>query len=238
MAAVTIPIFLAGIFAPALFWTGYFYYKDRFRPEPLVKFGTAYLLGLAAAGLCLGAYALLPLAGIPEDPSALMEAGGLRSLLYGVGVTGLLEESVKLLPFVLIVARFRSFDERTDGIIYASAVALGFASFENFRFLSVLQGWELYGRAFASPLTHAAFASLWGYPIGLAKLRGRPLAWPLAGGLAAAALAHGLFNFLTISPKLRIGAAFLVLIIWIWLIRKLEKADGSGKGREDVPSPD
>ena len=223
MAAMTFSIFLAGIFAPVLFWTGYFYYKDRFQPEPLVKFGTAYLLGLAAAGVCLGAYALLPLVGIPEDPSALMEAGGLRSLLYGVAITGLLEESVKLLPFVLVVARFRSFDERTDGIIYASAIALGFASFENFRFLAVLQGWELYGRAIASPLTHAAFASLWGYPIGLAKLRGKKLGGGLVGGLAAAALAHGLFNFLTVSPKLRIGAALLVLLIWIWIIRVLEK---------------
>ncbi len=238
MAAMTLGIFLAGIFAPALFWTGYFYYKDRFQPEPLVKFGTAYLLGIASAGVCLGAYALLPLIGIPQDPSALMEAGGLRSLLYGVGVTGFLEESVKLLPFVLIVDRFRSFDERTDGIIYASAIALGFASFENFRFLSVLQGWELYGRAIASPLTHAAFASLWGYPIGLARIRGKSMAGGLVGGLALAALAHGLFNFLTVSPKLRLGAALVVLCIWVWIIWTLEKYDRAGKVENAGAGPD
>ena len=48
-----VEIFLAGIIAPALFWTGYFYYKDRLRPEPLLKFGTMYLLGLATAFICL-----------------------------------------------------------------------------------------------------------------------------------------------------------------------------------------
>lgn len=229
MGGMTVQILLAGIFAPALFWSGYLYYKDRFQPEPLMKFGTAYLLGLAAAAACLGLYALLPLVGIPNDPSALMETGGLDYFIYCLGITGALEESVKLIPFVLIVARFRSFDEKTDGIIYASALALGFASFENFRILAFLRGWELYGRAIASPLTHAVFASMWGYPVGLAKLRKKRMAGPAIFGLVAAASAHGLFNFFTVSPKLRLVAALLVLIIWIWQIRTLEIRKGAGK---------
>jgi RsiW-degrading membrane proteinase PrsW (M82 family) len=217
-------VLLSGIIAPALFWSGYLYYKDRYRPEPLLKFGSCYLLGLAAAGACLGAYRLLELAGAAIDPSALMETGGWKYLGYSITATGLVEELFKLLPFVLVAVRFRSFDEKTDGIIYASAIALGFASFENLRALSVLGGWELWGRAVASPLTHAVFASIWGYKVGLARIRKKPLWMPAALGLAMAAAAHGLFNFFTVSPELRLGAALGILGVWIWIIRVLEKA--------------
>ena len=156
-----VEIFLAGIIAPALFWTGYFYYKDRLRPEPLLKFGTMYLLGLATAFICLLFYGLLPRLGFPGDSSFLMMASGsLQFLAYCLIVTGPIEEFFKFLPFILFAVRFREFDEKTDGIIYAALIALGFASFENMRYLAFLDGFPLFGRAFASPLTHAVFASI------------------------------------------------------------------------------
>ena len=39
--------------APTVFWVGYLYYKDRYRPEPLRALGVAYLLGIIAGWLCL-----------------------------------------------------------------------------------------------------------------------------------------------------------------------------------------
>jgi len=224
MTGMPIATLISAVIAPALFWSGYLYYKDRFQPEPLLKFGTAYLAGIGAAFLCLAAFRLLTLAGIPFDPSALMETGGVPFLIYSLAATGLVEESFKLLPFVLFVVRFRSFNEKTDGIIYASAVALGFASVENIRVLANFEGWELFGRAIASPLTHTMFASVWGYAIGCARIRRKPILWPAIMGLGIGATAHGLFNFFSVSPKLRLGAALLILVIWIWQIRILEKA--------------
>jgi hypothetical protein len=53
---------------------------------------------------------------------------------------------------------------------------------------------------------------------------------PSIVGIALAGLAHGLFKFLTFSHPLRILSALLILVIWIWGIRILEKqavaADG------------
>ncbi len=216
---------LAAIIAPALFWAGYYYYKDRFQPEPLVKFGTAYLLGLGAAFLCLKFHGLLPLVGLPEDPSALMLSGRrLPFLVYSIAVTGFLEELFKFLPFVLVVVRFRAFDEPTDGLVYAAAVALGFASFENVLQCAVLEGFERIGRAFASPLTHAMFSSLWGYLVGKARVERRAIAWPAVRGLVLAAFFHGLFNFLTTSVTLHLLSAVLVLGVWVWVIIRLERA--------------
>ncbi len=221
---MAVEILIAGIIAPALFWTGYFYYKDRFKPEPLVKFGTAYLLGIAAAGLCLLFYGLLPRFGIPADPSALMMSSPrLRFLTYSLTVTGPVEEFFKFLPFILVVVRFREFDEKTDGIVYGAAIALGFASFENIMCLEYMDGFELYGRAFASPLTHTIFASIWGYSVGKAVWEKKRVLRPALRGLFLGSFCHGAFNFLTTSARLRLFSALLILAVWIWIIVKLEK---------------
>jgi len=221
-------IILTGIFTPALFWLGYFTYKDRAHPEPFGPMGATFLMGLGAAWLCLRFYAYLPLLGIPSDPSVLAETDRWGFLGYALGVIGPLEEFCKFLPFLLII-RFKSFDEEIDGIIYACTIALGFASWENIRYLKYLDGFELYGRAFASPLTHTIFASIWGYLVGRAKLKGTPLLPAALGGLAISAAFHGLFDFFTLSLALRIPAALLILMLWIWMIRVLEKLDSAAR---------
>jgi len=102
-------------------------------------------------------------------------------------------------------------------------IALGFASFENLYYLVYMEGLELFGRAFASPLTHTIFASIWGYTIGSARIENKSLLKALFIGLPMAAFFHGIFNFFTTSPALRVAAAVTILIIWIWRIRVLEK---------------
>jgi RsiW-degrading membrane proteinase PrsW (M82 family) len=217
-------ILFSGILAPALFWASYFYAKDRFQPEPLTRIGTAYLLGIGSALLCVQALRVLPFLHLPYDPSGWMEGNRLRFLLYSVGITGLAEEFFKFLPFRIFVLRFRCFDEKTDGILYASFIALGFSSLENILYLPHLSGLELFGRAFASPLTHTIFSSIWGYTVGVAHISGGSRGKAAALGLGLAALSHGLFNFFTTSASLRIGASLLILGIWVWRIRILEAA--------------
>jgi RsiW-degrading membrane proteinase PrsW (M82 family) len=221
---MTIWIFLSGILAPALFWIGYFTYKDRLRPEPFTRMGIAYLLGIASAVACVFVLrGALPLLGLPYDPSPLIETDRLAYLLYSVGITGFWEEAFKFFPFVFIVLRFPSFDEKTDGILYASFIALGFATYENILYLPHMDGLELFGRAFASPLTHTIFASIWGYAVGSAHMRNRPRVPAAAIGLLLAGTCHGLFNFLTTSSELRVLGSLLILAVWIWQIRVLER---------------
>jgi len=216
-------IFVSAIIAPALFWILYFYYKDRLQPEPLLYLGLTYIMGLAVAFACIYFFRLLPYLGIPEDPSALMETQRWSFLLYSIGVTGIVEELFKLLPFVIIVLRLKAFDEKIDGIVYASVIALGFASYENTVYLAHMTGFELFGRAFASPLTHTIFSSIWGYTVGIAHLKKKSLFSASLKGLLIAAFLHGLFDFFTTSPALRIASSMLILIIWIWRIRITER---------------
>jgi RsiW-degrading membrane proteinase PrsW (M82 family) len=226
---MSIWILLSGIIAPAIFWLGYLYFKDRVQPEPFRTIGITYILGILSAIIAIQFLKILPLLGIPEDPSALMDTNRLQFLFYSIGITGIIEECCKFLPFFVIVLRFKFFDEEIDGIIYASVIALGFASVENSRYLAYIEGLELFGRAFASPLTHTIFSSIWGFTVGLAHLKSRPVFKATVLGVGLAALCHGLFNFLTTSPVLRIGSSLLILIIWIWRIRVIEKLEQRSK---------
>jgi RsiW-degrading membrane proteinase PrsW (M82 family) len=216
-------IYLSAIIAPALVWIFYFYYKDRFQPEPWRNLGLTYLLGLISAFACIHFFKLLPYLGIPEDPSALMEIHGWPFLFYSIGITGVFEETFKYLPFLFVVLRLKEFDEKIDGIVYASVIALGFASFENANYLAYMEGFELFGRAIASPLTHTIFSSIWGYTVGVARMRHKSVIVASLKGLALAAIAHGLFNFFTTSSVLRIISSLLILAIWIWRIDTMEK---------------
>jgi RsiW-degrading membrane proteinase PrsW (M82 family) len=231
---MTLTIIASGIVAPALLWIGYFYYKDQYQPEPPTYILFTYLLGLVSAFVCFKAYGLLPYIGLPDDASALMEVHGLKFLVYSLGIVGILEESFKFLPFLVVVLRFKSFDEKVDGIVYASVIALGFASFENFHYLAHLDGFEQIGRAVASPLTHTIFSSIWGYMVGIAYMTGRSLWKASFKGLVLAALCHGIFDFLTTSPTLRITSALIILLIWLWRIKVMERLVTEHKNNDKI----
>lgn len=222
---MSIPLALALIFGPAAFWIGYAYAHDRSRPEPVVLAAFSYFLGFLSGWLCLHAYdLLLPALDLSAD---LERIQGLNPnfFLYTLLVVGLTEEVFKFLPFLCAITRFSDFNEEADGIFYATACAVGFASYENLFYLPLLSGFALFGRAVASPLSHALFASFWGHWVGVARVRRQRL-WPAAlKGLGLAALAHGSFDFLNLSPALRILSALLVLAAWVWRIRTVERLD-------------
>lgn len=211
----------AVILAPALFWLLYHRWKDRRRPEPVPAIVLAYVAGIGSGWVGLAAYEWTHRLGLTADPHGLAASDVGALLFYCLLVVGPVEELVKFLPFVVIAARLRAFDEEIDGVVYASAVALGFASYENFQYMRFLDGAELAARSIASPLTHAMFASIWGIAYGRARMRGRSLVRACAAGLTLSALLHGLYDFLvlSVSPWLRPAAALIILLIWIWRMR-------------------
>jgi RsiW-degrading membrane proteinase PrsW (M82 family) len=215
---------LASIIGPAIFWIGYFYYKDRRQPEPLVNLLEAYLQGFLFGFLCFLVYRQLPLLGLPAGFNLVVAKGQARDIFYySLGVVGPLEELFKFLPFVLFVMRTRDIDEPADGVVYAASIAIGFASFENLGYLPYMTGVAFFGRALASPLTHAIFSSIWGFFMARARMRGKSELVTALFSLPLAALFHGVFNVLTVSETLRIYSAILVLLLWLLIIYLLER---------------
>lgn len=219
-------ILLLPVFLPVLFWAAYHLHADRHLPEPHGHLLLAFLLGVGSFYLGLLGYGLLGLVGLRYD-AFLLASHNLPGLLaYAVLAIGVIEESAKLLPFLLVVLRFGEFDEPIDGIIYASFIALGFAAVENIRYLDFLTTRQAFARGFAGPVLHIVFASIWGYYVGRAWLRGRGRAVTVLAALAVSALVHGVYNFVVIglpAPGLPVAAG-LIAGLWVWrlcLIRDL-----------------
>ena len=212
---------LLALIAPALFWAVYHYHKDRHQPEPPMNLLLIYALGVGAGYLGLHVYAALDLVGLRYDAYLLAETNRIGLFFYALGIIGVVEELVKFIPFWLVAMRLQHFDEPLDGIIYASFVALGFASYENLYFLAGMGGFEAVGRAFAAPLVHVMFASIWGYACSQAKLRGQPVLPAALRGLGLAALLHGSYDFFAIglTPWVHVVPPAIILVIWIWRMR-------------------
>ncbi len=210
---------------PVLFWAAYHYYKDRHLPEPVGNLALCFLLGLAAAGLSKLLYVALEPLGLRFDAVALADTNPFALLVYALLAIGPIEELSKLLPFLLVVLRFRAFDEPLDGLVYASFIALGYAAVENYYYLDFLTGLESIARGFAGPVIHIVFASIWAHWITRAHLEGRSIVRHAVAGLLLAAGLHGIYDFLVLlQPAAALPiAATMIAGIWIWRLRLMRR---------------
>jgi RsiW-degrading membrane proteinase PrsW (M82 family) len=206
------------VLLPVLFWALYHYYKDRHLPEPVSHLLLAFVLGIGSSYLGLMMYQALGLVNLRFDAFALAETNLIGLFTYSILAIGTIEELAKMIPFLLIVIRFKEFDEPIDGIIYASFIALGFATMENLQYSQFATTFEAWARGFVSPVVHIVFASIWGYYIGRACLCRKKMTATILGALAFTAVLHGIYDFVVIAmpaPALPI-AALLIVGIWIW----------------------
>ena len=214
------------VVVPVLFWAAYHYHKDRHLPEPAINLLICFGLGLAAVAVSRLLYMGLEPLGLRFDAVALAAETPFGLLAYAVLAIGPIEELAKLLPFVIVVLRFKAFDEPLDGIIYASFIGLGYAAAENFLYLDYLTALESAARGFASPVVHILFASIWAHRITQVRLSHKPIGLAVTAGFLFAALLHGLYDFLVLlEPMFALPiAATLIIAIWIWrlfLLRRL-----------------
>ncbi len=209
------------VIVPVLFWAAYHYHKDRHLPEPPGNLLLCFVMGVAASLASGWMYLALEPLGLRYDAVALADDHTLGLLAYSLLVIGPIEELAKILPFLLVVIRFREFDEPLDGIIYASFIGLGYAAAENVHYLQFLTPFEAVLRGFASPVVHMLFASIWGHLIMQAHLSSRSVLGAATAGFLIAALAHGVYDFIVLlRPRFALPiAAVMIAAIWIWRLK-------------------
>jgi RsiW-degrading membrane proteinase PrsW (M82 family) len=197
------PLLLLAV-APAVFWLWYFYQKDRYEPEPLAWILIIYIFGMAVT---------IPVA-LVEGIFTLFLADFLITIL----IAPVVEEAGKYLVVKKTVYESGEFDEPVDGIVYAAAAGLGFATLENIIYVfSAFETSFVFAiqtglvRALISVPGHVLFSAMWGYALGKARFlpptrRPRIILW----GLVLAMASHALFNLLLFDA---IGFALLVLVV-------------------------
>lgn len=203
-------IILPVAIAPGLFWLWYFYKRDEYEPEPLSLLAKLFFLGMAAA-LIAGA--------------AEMAAGRfVTGILFFVLAVPVIEECSKFFMVLIFAYRDHEFDEPMDGIVYATAAALGFATIENLDYLmslppdsSVLVTGTL--RAILTVPAHALFGIFWGYGLGIAKFSpAQTRAGIILAGLILGGGVHALFNFLLEASYTGFAILLLVVLPLAWWV--------------------
>ena len=184
---IELVLLLCVALAPAVFLLHYFYVRDKYQPEPL---------GLVLKTYFLSFFSVVP-AIVLELSVGFLPLGALAAFLVG-----LIEETIKFVFIRWLVFRRPEFDEPYDGILFAVAVGLGFASAENL--LYVIGSGSLtvaIARAVLSVPAHSLWGVIMGFYLGLWKFQSDPAVRRglLLRALAIPAFLHGLFDFLILS---------------------------------------
>jgi RsiW-degrading membrane proteinase PrsW (M82 family) len=204
--------------APVLVIAVYIYLRDRYEREPIGQL----VLALTAGGLIT-----IPVIFVEtwlSFPLEFME--GMASAAWSaLVVAAMTEESFKFLALMILFWNNRNFNEKFDGIVYASFIALGFAGVENI--LYVADGGTGVGlvRAFTAVPGHALFGILMGYQAGLARFYPAERNRRLFYALALPVLLHGLYDFILMSehPYLLLGFIPYVIFLWIFGFRRMRQ---------------
>ncbi|MBQ7631164.1 MAG: PrsW family intramembrane metalloprotease [Paludibacteraceae bacterium] len=205
-------LLLFSALAPVIILLIYMWVKDMRQPEPVRWILKAVLYGVGSALLVITV--LSPIPGVAIT-------GWLSAAYNAFCMAAIPEESAKLLMLWLLLRKNPYFDERLDGIVYATAVSLGFAGLENIMYLvqSVATSGSFVGtgisRALFAVPGHFFFGVLMGFFYGLASF-GNPhkrrhylwLAW------FAPVLAHGLYDTIVMG----MGTTSAALSGWLMVL--------------------
>jgi len=160
-SAATTPLvaLLTAAVAPGIALLIYFYLKDRYAAEPISMVLRVFLLGFLI---------VFPIMVIQHG---LMMWLGDHQLMFSFVISSGVEEAVKWFVLYHMIYNHVEFDEPYDGILYAVAVSLGFATIENVMYALVNNSTFsfLLIRALLPVSGHALFGILMGYYMGKAK---------------------------------------------------------------------
>ena len=217
-------IFPSLAFAPGAFWLWFFTRKDRYRPEPKKLIALTFGLGMAST---VPAVILHLTYGVDSifDQHAQLSTMLLRTIFIAAAV----EELAKFLAVRLGAYRTLHFDEPSDGLVYAAAASLGFASLENLIYTINYGPDVMILRAPLSTVGHVIWSGLWGYALGRSKFMGFLGVFVVAVGILAASSAHAVFNLSLVAYQVVPIAVVIALVsvplgIW-WLLRRFDWAN-------------
>jgi RsiW-degrading membrane proteinase PrsW (M82 family) len=222
---VRLGLLIVAAAAPSLFLLTFFYLKDRYEREPLLQILMAFGLGL---------YSMIAAQGMATTAEGWVSAewlatGGEWARLFDAFVlSGAIEELAKWVVLILAIYHWDEFDEPLDGVVYGVAVALGFATLENFLYVLRFGLGVAWQRALFAVPAHALFGATMGYYAGRAKLtRGRTLWLDRILCLVAPIVFHGLYDYALhhgLGWRVWIAISFGSLALWQFVLRRVRRA--------------
>ena len=217
-------------FAPGLFWLWFYARLNRYHPAPRRLIAWSFALGTVSTIPVGIIYAIVGLEAwyYPGAPLTL-------TAVVMFGIVGPVEETCKFLAVRWFAYRSRWFDEPMDGLVFAAAASLGFASLENLGYVLIYGPWVMIFRAPLSTVGHLIFGSLWGHALGL-RHEGASIGY-VWRGLILAALLHGLYNVSIDVPPYFLWAPLIILVGGILAYREFKRTESASpfRYRRNVP---
>jgi RsiW-degrading membrane proteinase PrsW (M82 family) len=162
-------ILAALVFVPSIIWAFFFYFQDRYAPEPFRDILASFIAGMAAASLgVIPLYTIL--FRIPEWIYASIPLFVFGSFFIKASMACIL---------IYLVLRYgylplKEFDEPVDGMVYGAITGTGFAFVYTLHHLSGHPSFTLYVIAFTATvnvLIYSSVGSLMGFLIARAKFQ-------------------------------------------------------------------
>lgn len=179
---------------PAAIWLFLFYVQDREEPEP-----TVFVLLMALLGGLLAASIGQPLINDFFRAPEWLDNNLLTTILGSILVVGFIQEFLKYAGIRFSMYYSAEFDQRMDGVIYGTAIGLGYGTMLNIMTV-VNNGGVNLGvgviQIVVTALVQGALGGFTGYFLGRNKIDAMP-AWWMVVGVSVAAILNGLFTWLS-----------------------------------------
>lgn len=228
-----VTIYTIAAVLPAIVLLRYIYRHDRIEKEPPVLLMQLLLQGVLSAFAAI----LLETVGMWILPGIVEEGTNLYYILLSFLVIAVSEEGAKLFFLKRRSWWEPNFNYMFDGIVYAVFVSLGFAAFENIKYVFDYGLSVAFSRAFLAVPAHMAFAVFMGIFYGRAKCqmnRGNAAAAKsnLAAGFLTAVLLHGFYDACLMVGSSLSMVIFIGFVVFMYFyVSRLVKA----AAREDHP---
>ncbi|MBM7094681.1 intramembrane metalloprotease PrsW [Bacillus sp. H-16] len=208
-------IIITAALAPSIALLCFFYLKDEFENEPLTTVARCFIFG------CLLVFPVMFIQFAFDEEGLFHSAAATAFIQIAV-----IEEFFKWFVVFFTVYHHVHFNERYDGIVYASAVALGFATVENIFYL-ISSGVEYaFLRALLPVSSHALFGVVMGYYLGKAKFNKKRKKRFIFFSFLFPASFHGIYNYILLTQNYWTYSVIpFMIFLWVYALRKVKHAN-------------
>ncbi len=215
--------------APVVIIASYIYFRDKYEKEPI----QLLLLSLLAGSLIV-----IPIVFAERFMTYL--GNGFEGVLLGgwnaFMVAALCEEVFKFSALYLLIWKNKAFNEKFDGIVYATFISLGFAGIENVLYVfgnGINTGLT---RAITAVPAHAIFGISMGFFFGLAKFYPKKRNYYLKISFLLPFLLHGIYDFILMAGLTYLLLLFIPFLVYLWIFgfKKMKNLNNRSFYRNDL----
>jgi len=196
--------------APVLILLFYIYFRDKYEKEPWP---------LLIQSVVLGIFLSLPVLFIEKMLSYVgQDFNGLGQPFWDAFmVASFSEEGMKFLALYFLIWKNKAFNDKFDGIVYATFISLGFAGIENVLYVTGYGYATALSRALTAVPAHALFGISMGYFFGLARFYPKKRKNYLWFSFLIPFLFHGAYDFILMAGNNWLLLGFLPFIVFMWI---------------------